>query len=167
MPTLPIRPTPSPKTGTAAWVNLLVKRIKAVEQQPSQPTTRHNALVNAGPSHAAVSMPRRHEALLAPHGHNHRATHNVHASLRIIQRNQQQPASTAPQPGAQHTGTQYLEANLIAMDDEKLVFADTSTKCGGCDIPKEETDQKRFGASRWPTSPSPRWRTLPASVTTS
>ncbi len=51
---------------------------------------------------------------------------------------------TAPQPDAQHTGTQCLEANLIAMDDEKLVFVDTATKFGGCDIPKEEPDQKRF-----------------------
>lgn len=79
MPTLPIRPTPSPKARTAAWANLLVKRIKAVEQQPSQPTTRHNALVNAGPSHAAVSMPRRHEAPRAPHGYGHRTSHSTSA----------------------------------------------------------------------------------------
>ena len=34
--------------------------------------------------------------------------------------------------------------DLIAMDDEKLVFANTVTKCGGYDVPKEEPDQKRF-----------------------
>ncbi|WP_455044644.1 hypothetical protein [Lancefieldella rimae] len=30
------------------------------------------------------------------------------------------------------------------MDDEKLVFVDTATKFGACDIPREEPDQKRF-----------------------
>ena len=30
------------------------------------------------------------------------------------------------------------------MDNEKLVFADTATKCGGYDVPKEEPDQKCF-----------------------
>ena len=30
------------------------------------------------------------------------------------------------------------------MDDEKLVFVDTVTKCGGYDMPKERPDQERF-----------------------
>ena len=30
------------------------------------------------------------------------------------------------------------------MDDEELVFVDTTTKCGGYDMPKEKPDQERF-----------------------
>lgn len=52
-----------------------------------------------------------------------------------------------------HRGVEILEESwehgsdsidFIAMDDEKLVFADTATKCGGYDVPKEEPDQKSF-----------------------
>ena len=52
-----------------------------------------------------------------------------------------------------HRGVEILEESwehdsdsidFIAMDDGKIVFADTATKCGGCDVPKEEPDQKRF-----------------------
>ncbi len=34
--------------------------------------------------------------------------------------------------------------DFIAMDDGKLVFANTATKCGGYDVPKEKPDQKSF-----------------------
>ena len=52
-----------------------------------------------------------------------------------------------------HRGIEILEEgwahgsdsiDFIAMDDEKLVFADTATKCGGYDVPKEKPDQKSF-----------------------
>ena len=44
----------------------------------------------------------------------------------------------------QHADTQHLAANLIATDDEELVFANTVTKCGGYDMPKKEPDQECF-----------------------
>ena len=34
--------------------------------------------------------------------------------------------------------------DFIAMDSEELVFVDTTTKCGGFDMPREEPDQERF-----------------------
>lgn len=52
-----------------------------------------------------------------------------------------------------HRGIEVLEEgwahgsdsiDFIAMDDEELVFVDTTTKCGGYDMPKEEPDQERF-----------------------
>ena len=34
--------------------------------------------------------------------------------------------------------------DFVTMDDEELVFVDTATKCGGYDMPREESDQERF-----------------------
>ena len=53
-----------------------------------------------------------------------------------------------------HRGIEVLEEgwahgsdsiDFIAANDEELVFVDTTTKCGGFDMPREEPDQERFG----------------------
>ena len=50
----------------------------------------------------------------------------------------------APARMLQHADTQHLATNLIATDDEELIFVNTVTKCGGYDMPREEPDQERF-----------------------
>lgn len=63
---------------------------------PAVASTRHSG-------HAATA--RRPRA--SWDGHDHRATHNVHASLRIIQRSQQQTPSTQEHSASQQTSSQH------------------------------------------------------------
>lgn len=53
----------------------------------------------------------------------------------------------------EHRGIEVLEEGwahgpdgigFIAMDEGELVFVETMTKCGGCDMPQEEPDWERF-----------------------
>lgn len=75
-----------------------------------------------------------------------------------------------------HRGIEVLEENwahgsdgidFIVMDDEELIFVYTTTKCGSSTCPVRSPTRSASNASRQPTSPSPRWRTSPASATTS
>ncbi len=75
---------------------------------------------------------------------------------------------TAPPPRMpQHADTQHLATNLIATDDEELIFVNTVTRRRGYDMSKEEPDQERFKRIAAVHLAEAEAEASPASVTTS